>query len=629
MKGWFGYFLILLLAPALAAAAASDGQQALGLSDHQASVLTKPSHGASKFIPPDEAFRFRVVSAGPRMIRAHWSIRDGYYLYRKRFHFSVAGGKGFSLGTPRFPPGTVKTDPYFGKVEIYHHAVDVLIPVHGARRGARVRLKVAYQGCADAGFCYPPIKHTAEVTLGSAPAGTTGASAGAAPSAVQPPRSEQGRLAGLILADNLPLVMLVFAGLGLLLAFTPCILPMLPILSGLIVGQGKQLTTWRAFSLSLVYVLAMALTYTAAGVVAGLSGANLQAAFQAPAIIALFSAVFVALALAMFGVYELQMPAFIQGRVAALSNRQRRGTLVGAGTMGVLSALIVGPCLAAPLAGALLVIGRGGDPLRGGLALFALSLGMGLPLLAIGASAGRLLPRGGPWMEAVKKLFGLLLLGVAIWFLRRILPNPLVLGLWGVLAGIAAVTLGVFRPVRLKSGGWHLLGQGLGAIVLIYGLTMVVGAAAGGGDPFKPLAPFSHNAAAATSLTFKPIHSVRDLRREVAAAARRNRPVMLDFYADWCVSCKEMDHGTFRDARVRRALRNVVLLRADVTANDAKDRALLKHFGIFGPPSIMFFGRGGAEIKRDRVVGYLSAGKFLPHIERATASSPALVDSHG
>ncbi|RNE92772.1 protein-disulfide reductase DsbD, partial [Marichromatium sp. AB32] len=437
-----------------------------------------------------------------------------------------------------------------------------------------------------------------------------------APSAA--PVSEQDRLASTLANASLWTSVALFFGLGLLLAFTPCVFPMIPILSGIIAGQGAGITTRRAFVLSLVYVLAMALTYTVAGVLAGLFGANLQAAFQDPWILGAFALVFVALALSMFGFYDLQLPASLQSRLAALSNRQQGGTLAGVAIMGLLSALIVGPCVAPPLFGALIYISQTGDALLGGVALFALSLGMGAPLIVIGTSAGKLLPRAGAWMEAVKAVFGVALLAVAISLIERVIPAAVAMLLWGLLLICSAVYLGALSPLGHESGGWRKLWKGLGVALLVYGGLMLIGAAAGGKDTLQPLRGLGIGGGEAAHAEFTRVKTVADLDRELAAASAQGRPVMLDFYADWCVACKEMERYTFSDPAVIAELDRFVLLQADVTANDAADQALMQgRFGIPGPPAMLFFGADGAERSGFRLVGFTPAEAFADHLRRA------------
>ena len=558
-----------------------------------------------EFLHPDEAFRTRATMRDGG-VALEWQIAPGYYLYKEQFGVSADG-------TPlpaEFPAGAMIQDEFFGDVEVLYDAAHTWVE---APAGADT-LQVRYQGCAEDGICYPPTTWT--VTLASL---APGAAAAGLPAAGAPV-SESDRLAALISGGALPAVLAVFFGFGLLLAFTPCVLPMVPILSGLIVGQGPDVTTRRAFTLSAVFVLAMALTYTIAGVVVAMLGHNLQATFQHPAVLIGFSIIFVALALAMFGFYELQMPAGLQTRMTALSNRQQAGTWIGAGTMGVFSALIVGPCVAAPLAAALIVIGATGDPVRGGAALFALSLGMGAPLLAFGASAGRLLPRAGAWMETIKNLFGILLLGVAIWMLERIVPPAGALAMWAGLFFLAAVFLGALDPLAAGAGPGRRLAKGLGLMGLLYGAVLLVGAAAGGSSLWQPLAGLGapgQVAQPAAAANFRMVKSVADLERELREAGAAGRTVMLDFYADWCVDCKRMERYTFPEADVQAALDGKVLLKADVTANDAADRELMNRFGIYGPPAILFFGTGGDELRAYRLFGYMPAQRFAAHVRAA------------
>ena len=552
--------------------------------------------GGDEFLDPDIAFQLAATADGPDRVKIIWEIAPEYYLYRNRLKVTTAS-TGVTLGPLALPTGESHTDEYFGEQEVYREELIASLPV--ARPGGSalaVPLEVTYQGCADAGLCYPPITKTLNVDL---PAGgtITGDSAGFV--------SRQDWMAGFIRSGNLFLVIGFFFGAGLLLAFTPCVLPMVPILSGIIAGQGAGVTTRRAFFLSLSYVLGMAFTYTLAGIAAAAAGAQIQAVFQQPWIVTVFALLFILLALSMFGLFTIQMPAVIQTRLADASNRQRAGTFGGVAVMGALSALIVTTCVAPALVATLAVIGQSGDVLRGGLALFAMSLGMGAPLLVVGASAGKLLPKAGPWMDTVKRVFGVLFLLVAAWMLGRILPGRMGLLPWAITAFAATwVCLAAISQTRRK---W--IPRTIGAVAGLYGVALLAGAAFGGSDPLAPIPQLSGRHA---ELPFKTIKSVADLDAEIAAARAAGRPVMLDFYADWCVSCKEMEKYTFSEPAVRAALAKAVLLRADVTANDAEDQALLKHFGIFGPPTIAFYGTDGTERRNFRVVGYMKAQEFAP-----------------
>lgn len=572
-----------------------------------------------KFLEPDRAFVLSVDAVNGGTVRARWDIAEGYYLYKNKFGFDVKDAPGVSLGRFNAPPGQFKSDPNFGQVEVYHDQVVINLPVARAPAApANIMLEARYQGCADAGFCYPPITKQIALTLPS------GASAFAPAAGAAADLPEQDRYARSLASGDTALTLLSFFGVGLLLAFTPCMFPMIPILSSIIVGQGERVGARRAFTLSLSYVLAMAVAYTVAGVLAGLFGGNLQAVFQNPWILGSFAAVFVLLALSMFGFYDLQLPASWQGKLATLSNRQRGGSHAGVAVMGLLSALIVGPCIAAPLAGALIYIGQSGDAVLGGTALFALSLGMGIPLLVIGASAGKLLPKAGDWMNAIKAVFGVMLLAVAIWMLERIIPAQVTMVLWAVLLIISAVYMGALTKLPPEAGGWSKLWKGTGLVMLIYGGLLMFGAAGGGSDVLQPLrgTQFTGGAglsAAERPLPFKPVKGLAGLNREIELAVASGKPVMLDFYADWCVSCKEMEKKTFADAGVRQMLANVVLLQADVTANDAEDQALLKRYGLFGPPSILFFGSDGQERRDRRLMGFLEANEFRAHLSSALA----------
>ncbi|HTX06093.1 MAG TPA: protein-disulfide reductase DsbD [Steroidobacteraceae bacterium] len=571
-----------------------------------------------EFLPPDQAFRLIAQPQGADRIALTWEIADGYYLYRNRL--KVATDAPVKLGELALPTGQSKTDEYFGTQQVYHNELRAILPVvrSAGASALTVPVRVTYQGCADAGLCYPPITKTLSITLGPG-----GAASGAAAASAAAPVfvSEQDRYASMVRSGSWLGLIAFFYAAGLVLAFTPCVLPMVPIVSGIIVGE-RDVTAARGFLLSLTYVMGMALTYTAAGIAVAAGGSHVQAAFQQPWILGAFAAVFVVLALSMFGLFTLQMPAAIQTRLSALSNRQSAGTLGGVFMMGALSALIVTTCVAPALVGALVVIGQSGDVVRGGIALFVMALGMGTPLLAIGASAGKLLPKAGAWMDTVKSLFGALMLGVAAWMLARILPERVSLILWAVPAVAAAVVL--WSGAR-RLGGVMWLPARLGAAAAaLYGLVLITGAALGGTDPLAPLPAL---AGTRPELAFHTIKSVGDLQSAVSSARAQSRPVMLDFYADWCVSCKEMQKYTFTDARVRSALRNAVLLRADVTHNDADDQALLKHFGIYGPPTIAFYGADGHERRDFRVVGYMNAPQFVSVVQKAITSTLAQANS--
>ena len=576
-------------------------------------LLSSAKPSGDDFLPPDRAFRLDALADGSDRVRLNWEIAEGYYLYRTRIKVATPSTAA-QLGAGEFPPGQVKSDEYFGKQEVYHHELNVIVPVARVKGGVfQLPLQVTYQGCADAGLCYPPITKTLNVSLSgaagaplAAPAGSAGPGAGMA---------EQDWFASLIRSGNLLVMLGSFYLAGLVLAFTPCVLPMVPILSGIIAGGGRPVTTARAFALSVAYVLGMALTYTVAGIACAAAGRQVQVVFQQWWVLALFAALFVALALSMLGLFTLQMPAAIQTRIANVSNRQSAGTFGGVAAMGVLSALIVTTCVGPALVGALLVISQTGQIVRGGAALFTMSLGMGTPLLVVGASAGKLLPKAGVWMDLVKKLFGVLMLAVAVWMVARILPERVTLFLWAVPALILAWLL--WRGTATRSGArWGLRLAGMAAG--LYGVALASGAVLGGTDPLAPIPAF---AAKTHALPFRSIKSLADLDSQVAQARAHRHSVLVDFSAAWCTSCKEMERYTFTDPNVQAALKNTVLLRADVTEDDADDQALLKHFGIFGPPTIAFYGADGQERAAYRVVGYMKADAFAARTRAALHAS--------
>jgi thiol:disulfide interchange protein DsbD len=593
-------------------------------------------HGAEEgdLLEPEQAFRFSAKVLDASTVEVRYQVADGYYLYHNKFKFSVQPTD-VTLGKPQIPAGKTKEDEYFGKVEIHRNAVAIKLPVQrkDASAAQAIVLKAVSQGCADVGVCYPPVEGKAELVLpavaAAAPApapakaeAPQAAPAGQpAPMAQEAPQSEESRIAGLFRGGSYGLVIASFFGFGLLLALTPCVFPMIPILSGIIVGQGRQVTKTQGFLLSLSYVLGMAVTYAVAGVAAGLSGSLLSNALQNPWVLGGFAAVFVLLAFSMFGFYELQLPSALQSRFSDASNRMKGGSLAGVFVMGVLSAVIVGPCVAAPLAGALLYIGQTHNVWLGGSALFAMAMGMGVPLLLVGLSAGALLPRAGGWMNAVKAFFGVLLLGVAIWLVSPVIPAVVHMLAWAALLIVSAIYLHALDPLPVNASGFAKFWKGVGVLTLVAGVAILLGALSGGRDILQPLAGLRLSAAGeavaaeAPRLPFQKIKSVAELEQRLAEA--KGRPVMLDFYADWCVSCKEFERFTFSDPRVQARLKEVVLLQADVTANSDDDKALLKRFTLFGPPGLIFFDREGREVAAGRVVGYEPADKFLKSLDRA------------
>lgn len=596
-------------------------------------------------LPVDKAFEFSDSVKQDRM-ELNWKIAPGYHLYRDHLSFQSEKPDVIQLHTVTLPPGISMQDNILGKYKVYENKLTIDIPLIKKSSG-KATLLVQYQGCADSGFCYPPV--TKRIQLFSAntivqqltkpdsataapifqnniqlaqETSTTQNNIQSLPAASQKTQisnrsAKQDRITRLLSNKNWGITLLGFLGFGLLLAFTPCVLPMIPILSGIIVGQGKEITTFRAFCLSLTYVLAMALTYAGAGVLAGMAGSYLQAFLQSPWVIFTFVGIFVLLAFSLFGFYELRVPNFLHHHVTNISNKQSSGTYVGVAIMGILSTLIVSPCITAPLIGVLSYIGKTGDAFFGGAALFMLGLGAGIPLLIVGTTEGKFLPKSGPWMDSVKIFFGVFLLAAAIWLLQRVIPEAVTMLLWAALLIISAVYMGAFTHV--PETGWGKLWKGLSLILMVYGLLLLIGATMGNTDPLQPLAlshPVSIEQAGETE-TFKIVKTLGDVEKEIAAAKTQSKPVVLDFYADWCVSCQQMDRYTFTDSHVKNKLRNFVVLRADVTQNDATDQALEKHFDVIAPPTILFFNDSGEEIKSQRVVGEIDAKELLKHLQQA------------
>ena len=566
--------------------------------------------GNGELLPAGEAFSLAAERQADATVVLHWSIAPDYYLYRDRSEFTLVDGGDARLGEPRFASARTKQDPFFGEVAVYYGEASVRLPIEGEPADG-ARLKVTYQGCNEpVGVCYPPIDRT--IALASIEPASAAAGAGATGSG----GSEQGRIAAAMAERATWLTAVVFVGFGLLLTFTPCVLPMVPILAGVISGDRERVHGPRGAGLASLFVLAMALTYAAIGVLVGLTGASIQAWFQQPWVIAIFAGVFVLLALASFGLFELQVPAALRHAVERRT-RGLGGSFTGAAVLGATSAIIVTPCVTPPLIGALIYIADTGDPVTGGTALFALGIGMGAPLIVAAGFAGHLLPRAGPWMQRVRAAFGVLLLGLAIWLLQRVVPMPVAMALWAVLLIVSGVQLGALAPAN---AGWPRLWKGVGTVAVLYGAILLVGAAGGGQSLLQPLrGVVGGSGDAATTVSFRPVDDAGALRRALAEASRNDRPVMLDVYADWCIACKELEAFTFPDPRVRAALDDAVLLRADVTANDAGDRALLERFDLYGPPAVLFFGPDGVERRGFRVVGFKDAEAFAPHARRALA----------
>jgi len=554
-------------------------------------------------LDPDQAFGLKVEPADNQTLNAHFTVAPGHYLYRERISFKIKDDGTSNVVAVEMPPGEAKQDPNFGEMLVFHQGFDAKILLkHTGSAPQKLTLLASYQGCSDKGLCYAPIRKTIEVNLLATGNIASGNDAG----------SETDRIRTLLQGGKLWLIVLGFFGFGLLLSLTPCVFPMIPILSGIIVGQGQHPTRMHAFNLSIAYTLGMAVSYTLAGIVAAFSGHLISTALQNPWALGFGALVFVALALSMFGFYELQLPSSLENRLINVTNRIKGGRFISVFVMGALSALIMSPCVAAPLAGALLYIGQTHDVILGGAALFAMSLGMGVPLLLLGASAGALLPRSGPWMNAVRNFFGVVMLGMAVWLIGPVIPAPLQLALWSALLIVPAVYLHALDGLPPHSNKWARMWKGIGIILLVAGIALLLGALAGSRNPLQPLEGLRAtvgSAAHAPTLPFQRVKNVAELDQAVQQA--QGKYVMLDFYADWCVACKEFEQYTFADPRVRKLLENAILLQADVTQNGPDDAALLSRFGLYGPPGIIFFDPNGNEISAASVVGYQDADKFL------------------
>ena len=564
---------------------------------------------AQEFLDPAVAFKPSAKALDGQTIEVSYEIAKGYYLYRHAFKAAVQG-EAAKAGALDIPKGKEKNDDNFGRVEVYYKKITLRVPVERNASGAlALKLNVTSQGCADAGVCYPPQTQTLNVDLPD-PAVTASSTLPAASEG-----DESGQIASALKNSGFwaNLAFFFLAGLGL--SLTPCMFPMIPILSGIIAGQGHKVTRGRGFALSLAYVLGMAVTYAAAGIAAGLTGTLLSAALQSPWVLGSFALVFVILSFSMFGFYELQLPTALQSKLSDEAGHLQGGRGLGVFLMGALSALIVGPCVAAPLAGALLYIGQTGDAVFGGAALFVMALGMGVPLIIVGLSAGTLLPKTGPWMEAVKKSFGVLLLATAVWLISPVIPALAQMLLWALLLIIPAIYLHALDPLPPHAKGLHRFWKGIGIVMLLTGAALLIGALSGSRDPLQPLSGLRGQAVAAEvkKLSFEPVRSVAELEARVKTAGQ---PVMLDFYADWCVSCKEMERFTFSDPAVQAKLAGFKLLKADVTANSDDDKALLARFGLFGPPGILFFDAAGQEIKTVKVIGFQDAATFMQSLAR-------------
>jgi len=589
------------------------------------SVVEKVITVSDEPLPADEAFAFSVIAIDANTLMASWNIHPEYYLYHDKFFIET---KGAEIGEVVFPKGKEKDDPLFGKVQIHKGQLNVEIPLENIQ-STPITFVAKYQGCWLGGICYPPMEKVTDVILPVQGENTNTppiqsvqdiANISSTPATVlnktkNVELNETDKITNILKQGDVLWTLGWFFVIGLGLSLTPCVFPMIPILSGIIVGQ-KGVTTRKALIMSIVFVLAMSVTYTIAGVLAGLFGENLQILFQTPWVLIVFSLVFVALAFSMFGYYEIQLPARLQNKIANISNKQEGGHLIGVAIMGFLSALIVGPCVAPPLAGALIYIGQTGDAVLGGLSLFVMSLGMGAPLLAIGAGASKL-PKAGGWMDNVKYVFGILMLAVAIWLLDRITSPIVSLALWATLFSFSPIAMGVLNSLTNTPTPWQRIFKAIGLLVLAYGILLWGLVARGGGDMLAPLAGYGNGAQVEqVHVKFEKIKSNKDLDQALLRAKANNQIVMLDFYADWCISCKELERFVFSNANVVNKMQNVIALQADVTANDATDKALMTRFNIIGPPAILFF-KNGIENRPQRIVGEINAQGFLEHLKKS------------
>ncbi len=591
--------LLCLLAPAAGAQELQPNAEGAIPSGEESSLFSRLlGDGSDGLLPPEQAFPASVEVVADDVIAARWDTAEGYYLYRDRLDFSVQGN---GIAGYELPDGRVVDDPNFGRMEVYYGPLEVYLRLEQPV-SAGSTLTLDYQGCADTGLCYPPMSSQFDLADGSSVSGFTAGGTGAAPGG--------NPLEGLLSGGSLWTILGAFFLAGVALAFTACMYPLLPILSGLVAGDSRR-SGGRAFLLSLVFVQATAVTYAIAGAAAGLTGAAVQAYLQSPLILGGFAAVFVAMAMAMFGLYNVQLPASVQSRLDGVARRQRGGSLLGAGIMGVLSALIVGACSGPALIAALVFISNTGDAWLGGAALFAMANGMGLPLLVVGTAFGRWLPRSGPWMMRMKQAFGFVFLGVAIWMVARFLPDPVVLSLWALLFVAAAFWLAMtarllgHAPLLLRST------QAMSALAGIWAALLLTGAAAGGGSVLQPLASLAGpDTDERPTVAWESVASAEELDDLLQRAAASNRPVMIDVYADWCVYCVQLDENTFRDSTVIQAIEGAIPVKLDVTAMNERDRALLGYLDVFLPPAVIFFDADGMEHRNRRVVGYVGPDEF-------------------
>ena len=637
------FFLLLFCVTSINAFA--EEEKSSGILSELKQLGTNFTRNEQELLPPDQAFKLTVKVRSADTLVAEFEPTKNYYIYKDKIAFKPES-KGILIEKISLPQGKMKNDPTFGKTEVFYKPFQAVIYLKREISASKqLTLAATYQGCNEPiGVCYAPIDKVIKLTLPVAKAAigaiadSVSNEATAATDFIKTkqadtttelfrfsdnPRSiesESMQINKMFEGGNFWLILTSFFGIGLLLSFTPCVFPMFPILSGIIVNRGKHLTKSHGFILALAYVMGMSLTYSAAGVAAGLSGAMLSAALQNAWVLGGFALVFVTLSLSMFGFYELQLPSSLQSKLSEEAGHLKGGHLTSVFGMGALSALIIGPCVAAPLAGALLYISQTRNVVLGASALFAMALGMGVPLLLLGASAGAFLPKAGPWMESVKRFFGVLLLGVAIWLISPVIPAAIHMLMWAALLIISSIYLHAVDSLPTRSSGFRKFLKGIGIIALLFGIALLAGVLSGSRDILQPLAKINlaginENNTNRTSiiesqhLPFQRVVSLAELNERIAAS--QNKYVMLDFYADWCISCKEMERFTFTDAEVKNKLKDVVLLQVDVTEGTNEDEVLLKYFNLFGPPGILFFDHHGREIYDARTIGYQNKEDFL------------------
>lgn len=559
-------------------------------------------------LPPEQAFQLSVSFIRPGVVLAEWHIARGYFLYAKRTKIDFSPNVNVTIP---YPQGDLKYDEEHGRYEVY--SGDISVPIQLPQNTSPSTMSINYQGCSQDGFCYPPMNKSFMLNMTDLTVmemSDIGNVTPAAPS-FKSLLTNQHNVESLLKHRHFGMMLLIFGALGLLLAFTPCVLPMIPILTSIIIGQKHAPGTGKAFLLSATYVIGMSITYACAGLVAASLGSSLQVWLQKPAVIAIVCAVFLLLALSLFGLYELRFSRRWHNWISAWSNRHEGGTYVGVFFMGVLATLVVSPCVTAPLVGVLIYIGQTGNLIFGASALFAMGLGMGVPLLLIGMSAGKWLPKSGAWMKAVKEMFGIFMVGMAIWLLSRVVSHAVTMALFGLLFLGAAGFVGLYLPKLIH---FRNINRTIGFATFLVGIFFILNGM--NAMMFTPTASRQAN-----SSIFTIVHNMADLNKQLTLAAASNQPVLLDFYADWCASCVEMDRHVFNTGDVRQALNNFVLLRADLSGNTSEDSDVLKTFGVIAPPTMLFFNNAGQEVNSRRIVGELDANEFLTRLNSFMTAS--------